>query len=254
MKLMKLFCSTIILSLLMPWTAAEADKSCRIAPIRIGVIDTGFGYQDRGHGAHLCKYGHKDFSITKKFTIAYDTKTLVPLDEHGHGTNVAGLIEEYASKGHNPYCLVILKYYSEAQTGTQNKNASVKALQYANNLKLDVINYSGGGPEADDDERIAVLKLLAHSTKLIFAAGNDGQELSTFGTEYYPAMYSPKITVVGNKNIYGKPTNTSNYGSYVNTWEFGENQTAYGITMSGTSQATAITTGKTVAAMSSCDR
>jgi len=59
-------------------------------------------------------------------------------------------------------------------------------------------------------------------------------------------MYDPRIIVVGNKNEDGTPHYASSYGSSVKYWENGVNVVAFGIKLTGSSQATAIETGKIV--------
>ena len=243
---------------------AEAKK-CGKAPIKIAVIDTGFGYKDAGHDAHLCKFGHKDFSMDRQFTGAYDVKVPLPLDVHGHGTNVVGIIESYLNKTNVNYCIVIIKYYSEQQTGEQNLVASTRAFNYAANIKVDYVNYSGGGPEANMFERASINKILKYGGHFIAAAGNEGQDLDNPLNAYYPASYDKRIIVVGNLCSDGvqykkkdgtelKRCGSSNYGESVTRWEPGENITAYGITMTGTSQATAAATGKIASESSNrCD-
>lgn len=236
----------IALAILGVCAQAEA-KHCGKSPIRIAVIDTGFGFRDKGHSAKLCKYGHKDFTLDRQFSTSYDTKTPVPTDTNSHGTNVAGIIDEYASKGHtgaDEYCLVILKYYSDQQTGDQNLLAEIKAIKYATNIKADIVNISGGGEWFDYEEYLTVEKYLDTRGKLVVAALNEHKNLDLQGNKAFPAMYDKRIIIVGNKNIYGVKSNSSNYGSVVTRWEVGENVTAYGITMTGTSQATAVATGK----------
>lgn len=242
-------------SKMMPKATRKTKKSCVLAPIRVGIIDTGFGYKDLGHDAPLCQYGHKDFSIDRQFSQGYATVTSVPLDLHSHGTNIAGLIKQYADQGKNPYCFVIIKYYSEKQKGEQNGYASAQAFKYANNLNLDIINFSGGGPSLNEDEREAVKQLLDKGGKIVAAAGNESEYLDGVHNAYYPAMYDSRIKVVGNMNLFGYRVPSSNYGPFVNTWENGKSRTAYGITQTGTSQATAVATGKLIANMHrTCDR
>ena len=76
-----------------------APAVCLSPPIRIAVIDTGFGYNNLGHSATLCRFGHKDFTKSQKFTDKYGTIDKVPLDLHGHGTNIAGIIDTFGKKG-----------------------------------------------------------------------------------------------------------------------------------------------------------
>lgn len=224
---------------------AEATR-CNRPPIKIAVLDTGFGYQDKGHEAHLCRYGHKDFTYDQKYVTSYFTTDPVPYDFHSHGTNIAGIIDDYASRANVNYCIVIIKYYSDSQTGEQNMLASTRAFNYAANIKADYINYSGGGPDTNMFERAAVERFLNHGGHLVAAAGNDNAELNLQGHTFYPAMYDKRIIVVGNTCLDGVKCITSNYGDAVSRWEIGENVTAYGIAMTGTSQATAVATGKIV--------
>src|SRR6185312_7300812 len=79
--------------------------------IKVAVIDTGFGYDSLGHGAKLCKFGHKDFSGNNRVDFSYNTVTPIPLDSHGHGTNIIGIIDNQAKESGANYCIIVLKYY-----------------------------------------------------------------------------------------------------------------------------------------------
>ncbi len=218
--------------------------------ITIAVIDTGI---DPSVG-HLCKYGHKDFT-NSPFEIPSPLR-----DDHGHGTHIAGLIKKYAGEGN--YCLVAIKYYKESNSGAVNLKNMLEALRYAINIKADFINISGGGPEANPVERDLVKKALDQKTTLVFAAGNEGEDLDK-KCSYFPACYFPdKVSIVGNllnrpawvpaSYTGSNPINSrSNYGKVVNHWEVGtdvESNSPSGklVKMTGTSQATAIVTGKLV--------
>lgn len=226
-------------------TQREAEaKHCGKYPVKIAVIDTGFGFEDRGHTANLCKYGHKDFSLDRQFSGAYDTKVPVPLDTHSHGTNIVGIIDEYAKKSHLNYCIVVIKYYSTQQTGYLNMMAMVQSIKYAANIKVDYVNISGGGDTFSPEEFVQVKRYLNQGGHLVTAAMNDNVDLDLPENQVYPAMYDKRIVVVGNSSPTGEKSKSSNYGSVVKRWEIGENVTAYGITMTGTSQATAVATGK----------
>jgi hypothetical protein len=221
---------------------------CVKRQIRIAVIDTGFGYSGIKKDTKLCGIGHTDFSKDHNFIYMRPLSNLIPKDTVGHGTNIVGIIENYAKKSNVDYCIVILKFYSKDQTDKQNLKASIAAIQFATELKADFINYSGGGPSENAEEGRAVRKFLDQGGKFIAAAGNDGEEIGTGDTDFYPAMYDKRIVVVGNLDKYGVRSKTSNYGRFVNRWEMGEDVTGYGIKLSGTSQATAVATGKILAA------
>lgn len=208
----------------------------------VAIIDTGFGYSDVSRQSKvLCKYGHKDFTGEDKFLENMNTVDPVPKDTHGHGTNVAGLIDLYARGSQKPYCLVILKIYGYGSIAFAN---SIKAIKYAKSIKATIINYSGGGTEPTPEETKAVTDYLDNLGVFVAAAGNEKKDLAK--QSYYPAMSDPRVIVVGNKNQNNKPVPSSNFGDRVNTWEYGSNANGYGVTLTGTSQSTAIATGKII--------
>ena len=111
------------------------------ATIRVAVIDTGFDFNSTWNSdffksrglvrPKLCDTGHYDV-ITKSTKV---------VDNHGHGTHIAGLIAKYNEN--TDYCLIIIKYFDSKST----KNTALlsqKAFQKAIDLDVDVINYSGG--------------------------------------------------------------------------------------------------------------
>jgi hypothetical protein len=216
-------------------------------PVTIAVIDTGFGYYNAGHEAKLCQYGHRDFSTIQKFTAAYKTKDLVPEDFNGHGSNIVGIIDGYLKKTNIDYCIVIIKFYSSSQSGDQNEEGTIKAIKYATNIRADYINYSGGGPDLSTDEQMAVREFLNQGGVFVAAAGNENRNLDLPQYAYYPALDDSRVISVGNLGRDGKRYPSSNYGSVVTEWEIGEDVTVYNIARTGTSQATAVATGKLVA-------
>lgn len=249
-------------------------------PKIVVVIDSGFTFPKEGK-TKLCKYGHKNFSNNKEATKPEGFKSAVPLDNHGHGTNIVGLIEQYA--GDANYCIVILKYFDPKVTGLNNL-ASVEAFEYAIDINADYINYSGGGVESSYQENKLVKEFLNKGGKIIAAAGNEKSDIDLKDKHFFPAMADQRVIVVGNairlderivkRNALGfdiedeetkmkkeifvgneqaYPAESSNYGYRVNRWEYGTNQVGlYGTPMTGTSQATAIVTGKIL--KSECDK
>jgi len=208
-------------------------------PKIVAVIDSGFRFSEKTKRVKLCQFGHRDFSAQNVFERGY-TQTPIPKDIHGHGTNIVGLIQKYA--GNANYCIVIIKFWNPQSNGQVNLNNSVKALKYANNIKADYVNYSGGGPVSDFSEKIMVKAILNRGGKFIAAAGNEKENINLH--PYYPAMYDSRVITVGSTDSFGQRLDSSNYGPSVKKWEIGLNQEAFGIKMTGTSQATAITTGK----------
>lgn len=207
-------------------------------PIRVGVIDTGLDLSDPRFSGVLCSSGHKDYTGDGME------------DTHGHGTHVAGLIMKYA--GLSGYCLVILKYYSNKKSDMENMWAESQAIYDSVQMKLTIVNYSGGGSSPSMYEREIIDK--SSEVTFIVAAGNNGRNLME--EPFYPASYGlPNIIVVGALNKEGIDRyKNSNYGPVVNAWEIGEDVVSTypngkRVMLSGTSMATAIHTGKIIRGM-----
>jgi subtilisin family serine protease len=170
-------------------------------------------------------------------------------DDHGHGTHIAGLIAKFAAG--QDYCIVVMKYYDSKGNDMNNLVNTVKAFETAVKLKVDVINYSGGGIAPSIEERTQVLAALDAGIIVVAAAGNERSDINTH--RYYPAAYDPRIVVVGSVDRQGKDLPTSNTsknqkGQIQVEKELGNDVFStlpggqYGY-MTGTSQATAIMSG-----------
>jgi subtilisin family serine protease len=170
-------------------------------------------------------------------------------DNHGHGTHIAGLIAKYA--GDSDYCLLIAKYYDPKAKVNDNLLRTRQALEWAIKRNIDIINYSGGGSEKSEEECIVIKKALDKGIIVVTAAGNERSNLDE--TPYYPAMCDSRVTMVANLDVFGGYrglASTSNYNSEVVAVQgtkvksiFPNERTEV---MSGTSQATAIVTGRLV--------
>jgi major intracellular serine protease len=217
-------------------------------PIIVAVIDTGFGYhQSFGKEAKLCQYGHKNFTNDPASSHIVKTVIPVPYDDNNHGTNIAGIIQKYAEDSN--YCMVIIKYWSK-NSKEDAILATVKSIRYATKIGAKIINYSSFGTERNENEIRAVKEFLNNGGIMVVAAGNDGRLLNkntaTKLDKSYPTMDDDRVISVGALDITGKIRQFSNYGEPVNRWELGENVEGFGITLSGTSQAAAVATGKII--------
>ena len=238
---------TLSISIAVFFTSYSYSK-CDNKPVTVGVIDTGFGYQEHGKEASLCKLGHRNFTHQPEVFKDNRTSTPIPLDLHGHGTNIAGIIDRLAKSTKANFCIVVLKYYVNDGYGSQNLKATVDAINWAADIKLDYLNYSSGGEDPSADEFKAIERYLNGGGTLVVAAGNNGMNLDDKDHHYYPACYTDKrIIVVGMLDKNGVQYRYSNYGSVVTRWEIGAEVDGFGISESGTSQAAAVATGKLVA-------
>lgn len=231
-------------------------------PIVIAVIDTGFTQNEGYTQPNLCKFGHADL------TSADHKTNTVPLDNNGHGTHITYTISNMLSGlPRSSYCLVILKYWTDGITEQVSIKNTVNALKRAENMGVNFINYSSFGAHPDPEEREVIQRLLNSGTVIVSAAGNNGDEIvsesynneskftrfirriSTLEKEpslIYPGDYNNKVIVVGNLMPTMIRNPSSNWGSRVDVWEVGTMVLSGGTYMTGTSQATAVHTGKLV--------
>lgn len=203
--------------------------------IKVAIIDVGFDSK-RAPEVPLCKSGHAYVQNTVK------TMNTPPQDSKYsdfHGTNVASIIAQSVGSAYKKeYCVIIIKYDEANASG----KTSAMAIRHAISQGVDFINYSGGGYIKDADEDLAVKEAFGAGITFVAAAGNRGLELGK-SASYYPAMSHSYVTVVGSTKS-GERRTDSNYGDIVDVWEEGTNVYGGGVSLSGTSQATAKVTGK----------
>jgi subtilisin family serine protease len=179
-----------------------------------------------------------------------------PIDEHGHGTHVAGIIgaslnnSAGASGVAHKVSIMAVKYYSDSAPGSVNLKNTVKAINYAIDHHAKIINYSGGGPEFSEDEYLALRRAEAAGILVVAAAGNEHQNTDLTENYYYPAAYRlSNIITVAASDIRNNILSTSNWGkTRIDVSAPGENiysllpGSRYGY-MSGTSMATPFVSG-----------
>lgn len=213
------------------WALAKTHNRTLVA-----VIDTGIAATHPKLMAYISKDGFN-----------FVTNTATPVDDHGHGTHVAGIILA-VSDFHAT--ILPIKYYSDANPGSVNLKNTVKAVEYAIDHGAKVINYSGGGPEPSEEEYLALKKAETKGVLVVTAAGNEHQNTDIPENKYYPAAYrlSNMISVAAT-DIHNNLLASSNWGKLrVDVSAPGEviystllgDRFGY---MSGTSQATAFVSG-----------
>lgn len=245
----------VITAIVVHCQSARCKPLYRTLPIRVAVIDTGIGSNYINHSS-LCSSGHKDFTKTDIY------------DHIGHGTHIFGLIDQYAKgislsnddkpslleKTKVPYCQIIIKFFDSSLLPRVDSLQAMKfSIRYAIDLKVDIINISAGGTNFDSEEALLIKEALDKNILVILAAGNNSQYLTQSPKnlaegKYYPAMYDKRAVVVGNGASPSNRSSTSNYGPLVSQWEIGVDRVSLGLhglsKMTGTSQSTAIFTGK----------
>lgn len=175
-------------------------------------------------------------------------------DNHGHGTHIAGIVGAEGGNGIGisgvspKVSLMILKYYDPKAPGTDNLKNTIKAINYAVDKKVDIINYSGGGLDFSQQEFNAVQR--AEQAGILFVAAAGNEKSNSDQAHYYPANYNlSNIISVTAINPNADVLQSSNYGvRTVHIAAPGEGiystlpGSRYGM-MTGTSQATAFVSG-----------
>ncbi len=179
-----------------------------------------------------------------------------PIDLHGHGTHVSGIIgaianpEQGVSGVVQEISIMPIKFYSQSNSGLTNLQNTVRAIHCAVENGARIINYSGGGPEYSEEEYRAIKKAEDRGVLIVAAAGNEHRNIEVEANKYYPASY-PNVTNVISVtalDIDNHILSSSNFGRNVDVAAPGEDiystlpGNRYG-KMTGTSQATAFVTG-----------
>ncbi|MEK3764666.1 S8 family peptidase [Solibacillus sp. FSL K6-4121] len=158
------------------WNAGFTGKGVKIAIIDSGVAN------------------HSDLTIAGGVTFvgnSYD-------DDHGHGTHVAGII---AGKHNGTGVAGIApnaEVYALKAIGKDGKGdvANVlKAIDWAIENKMDIINLSFGDLEYAKSLHEGVKKATDNGIMIVAASGNEGNDSGTGNTINYPARHDEVISV-----------------------------------------------------------
>ena len=139
-----------------------------------GIDDDGNGYVDDVHGANtIADNGGADGDEGD------------PMDDHGHGTHVAGIIAAANNKEGIvgvAYNVKIMAVKAGQSTGVFNQSDIAEAILYAYDMGADVINMSFGGSASSIAVQEALKTAYTRST-LVASAGNEGKPNEA--TDYY---------------------------------------------------------------------
>ena len=177
--------------------------------IVVAIIDTGIQADHAFLAENIHVIGSKKGTSNYGMDFSGPKVTFTPVDQHGHGTHIAGIIKSVFPEVR----LLALKYYNPKASGQANLDATIRALQYAVNNNVDIINYSGGGPEASVEELRVLKQAEAKGILVIAAAGNEKSNIDDKRHAYYPASYGlSNIITVGAHDDNLNIIPSSNYG------------------------------------------
>jgi len=222
----------------MPWGvkaihAPQAWSKSTGVHVKIGVIDTGADYR------------HPDLRHSLATGINLLHRGMLPLDDNGHGTHIAGtLAAAGGSRGMMGVAPRSLLYPVKAfdHNGSAYVSDIVLGIDWCVQNKIDIINMSFGMKTRSKALHNVVLKAYHAGIAIIASSGNDGKR----GGDY-PARY-PETIAVGAVDKKRQVAGFSNRGPYIDVYGPGENVPSCWLKegykeMSGTSMATSHVTG-----------
>ncbi len=219
--------------------------------IKISILDTGIDPNISNSST-----GNLNYNLTSYTGYDYVNKDLIPEDDHGHGTHIAGIIHSIthgvSTTGLN-IKFDIRKTHNSLGQGYLSD--IVIAIFDAVKDKADIINMSFGMPENFDPAeffplQFAIREAASKSVLVIAAAGNDSKDIDILTNTTLPAAFPEDniLSIVSLDNANALST-FSNFGLVsADLGTIGElipgPDLAGGIKYgSGTSQATAIVSG-----------
>jgi len=214
--------------------------------VRVAIVDTGIDF------SHPDLAGQVNTGLSRTF-ISRGKTTANGLDDHGHGTHVAGTVA--AVRGNDLGVVGVAPQAELIALKVLNKNGSgstadiIAALDYITGYNstrpyaeiIHVANFSLGGSGSDSDTsfRRAFDRTVASGCFIAVAAGNESDDAAN----HVPAAYDSVFTVSAMDPLTNKFASFSNYGSDVDIAAPGVaiNSTMLGgdyASWSGTSMAT----------------
>lgn len=186
----------------------------------VAVLDTGL---DTNHEDLKGRIAPGGYNFIDNSTSVYDL--------NGHGTAVSGVIAATTnnSKGitgvAGEFNIKVLPLQVGYSDGVIYQDDVIRAIDYAIEKKVDIINMSFGGSGSSKSEQQAMNRAIKHGISLVAAAGNEGNT-----TYMYPASYEGVISV-GAINEANKLYSFSNRNNKVDVVAYGS---VYSASVNGT--------------------
>ncbi len=155
--------------------------------IDVAILDTGVDYLHPALGGGI----GEDYKVKGGYDVVHGDSN--PMDDNGHGTQVAGIIAANGKhRGIAPEAS-LYAYKVLQNDGTGLASSVIKGLERAVNEKVDIINMSLGGPgDSEDPLSTSVNNAVQSGVLVVVAAGNKG---SDYWTVLSPASADLALTV-----------------------------------------------------------
>ncbi|GGG16092.1 S8 family peptidase [Paenibacillus aceti] len=202
--------------------------------IRIGVIDTG------------ADYSHPDLRYSLGRGINLLNRGMLPYDDNGHGTHIAGTIAASGgSRGMMGVAPRSIVYPVKAfdHNGSAYVSDIILGIDWCIRNRMHIINMSFGMKNKSQSLQNIISKAHAAGIIVVASSGNDKKSRNID----YPARY-PNTISVGATGKDGRIASFSNYGPYIDIYAPGEKITSCWLgggyhEMNGTSMATSHVSG-----------
>ncbi|MCA9669114.1 MAG: peptidase S8 [Myxococcales bacterium] len=175
----------------------------------VAVIDTGVGYMDRGKFKAVPDLANT--TIVEGYDFIH--RHQYGLDDHGHGTHVAGTVAQSTNNGVGvagvAYGASIMPLKVLSARGFGSVADIAESIRFATDKGAKVINMSLGGGRSSRVLASAVKYAVERGVTVVCAAGNDGR-----GQVSFPAAY-PGAVAVAATQYDRKTTFYSNWGKEI---------------------------------------
>lgn len=158
------------------WSVTEG------AGVKVAVIDTGINYD------------HEDLKDNYAGGVDFTYEMTGPMDGHGHGTHVAGIIAAARNGKGVVGVAPKAKIYSVrvlASNGSGDRSSVIEGIEWAIKNGMQVINMSLGSPEKTEAQEKAIKAAYKAGIIIVCSAGNRGPD----GVMSYPGRYPETIAV-----------------------------------------------------------
>jgi subtilisin len=202
--------------------------------IKIGIVDTGVDYT------------HPDSQRSVHGGINLVQRNMIPMDDNGHGTHIAGTIAAASQQagiiGVAPNA-AIYSVKAFDYNGSAYVSDIIRGIEWCLHYHMDIINMSFGMKNHSKALEAAVTNAVYSGKVIVASSGNGGRK----NQMDYPARF-PLTIAVGATNQNHKIADFSNRGHYIDIFAPGERIYSTWLhgkyhVMSGTSMATSHVTG-----------
>lgn len=198
-------------------SVASEEKTDESAPV-IAILDTGVDYTNSTLASHMWTNPYQgSLAGVNGYNFLYDGEeytSTTPMDDHGHGTHCAGIINSVMNGYGEDVKIMALKWLDSNGSGDLSDVISAYAYIYsAQRLGVNVVaaNNSWGG---DGSSKIlnSVIDIVGQKGCIsVFAAGNSSENNDTIDTS--SNLESEYAIVVSASNEDGELTSFSSYGA-----------------------------------------